>query len=64
MERRSLSLVLPAKNRSWLRISRAITKHSVAALSAIETIEHPSDGALVAVARICFKAEDRLDPKI
>lgn len=30
----------------------------------VETIDHPSDGALVAVARIYFKAEDRLQPQI
>ena len=30
----------------------------------IETIDHPSDGALIAVARICFKAGERLRPKI
>jgi stalled ribosome rescue protein Dom34 len=30
----------------------------------VETIDHPSDGALVAVARIYFKAEDRLHPQI
>jgi stalled ribosome rescue protein Dom34 len=30
----------------------------------VETIDHPSDGALVAVARLYFKAEDRLRPQI
>jgi stalled ribosome rescue protein Dom34 len=30
----------------------------------VETINHPSDGALVAVARLYFKAEDRLRPQI
>jgi stalled ribosome rescue protein Dom34 len=30
----------------------------------VETIDHPSDGALVAVARIYFKAEDRMRPQI
>lgn len=30
----------------------------------VETIDHPSDGALVAVARIYFKAEDRMYPQI
>jgi stalled ribosome rescue protein Dom34 len=30
----------------------------------VETIDHPSDGALIAVARLYFKAEDRLGPQI
>ena len=30
----------------------------------VETIDHPSDGALVAVARLYFKAADRLRPQI
>lgn len=30
----------------------------------VETIDHPGDGALVAVARLYFKAEDRLQPHI
>jgi stalled ribosome rescue protein Dom34 len=30
----------------------------------VETIDHPSDGALVAVARLYFKAEDRMQPQI
>jgi stalled ribosome rescue protein Dom34 len=30
----------------------------------VETIDHPSDGALIAVARLYFRAEDRLRPQI
>jgi stalled ribosome rescue protein Dom34 len=30
----------------------------------VETIEHPSDGALIAVARLYFKTEDRSRPQI
>jgi stalled ribosome rescue protein Dom34 len=30
----------------------------------VETIDHPSDGALIAIARIYFKAEDRMRPQI
>ncbi len=30
----------------------------------VETIDHPSDGALIAVARLYFKAEDRSRPRI
>jgi stalled ribosome rescue protein Dom34 len=30
----------------------------------VETIDHPSDGALIAVSRLYFKAEDRLRPQI
>jgi len=30
----------------------------------VETIDHPSDGALIAVARLYFKAEDRTRPQI
>jgi stalled ribosome rescue protein Dom34 len=30
----------------------------------VETIDHPCDGALVAVARLYFKAEDRARPQI
>ena len=30
----------------------------------VETIDHPSDGALIAVARLYFKAEDRSRPQI
>ncbi len=29
----------------------------------VETIDHPSDGALIAVARLYFKAEDRSPPQ-
>ena len=29
----------------------------------VETIDHPSDGALIAVARLYFKAEDRSRPQ-
>jgi stalled ribosome rescue protein Dom34 len=30
----------------------------------VETIDHPSDGALIAIARIHFKAKDRMRPQI
>ena len=30
----------------------------------VETIDHPSDGALIAVARLHFRAEDRSRPRI
>jgi hypothetical protein len=30
----------------------------------VETINHPSDGALIAVARLYFKAENRSRPRI
>ncbi len=30
----------------------------------VETIDHPSDGALIAVARLYFKAENRSRPRI
>jgi stalled ribosome rescue protein Dom34 len=30
----------------------------------VETIDHPSDGALIAVARLYFKADDRSRPQI
>jgi hypothetical protein len=29
----------------------------------VETVDHPSDGQLVAYARRCFKAEDRMLPQ-
>ncbi len=32
-------------------------------VKSVETINHPSDGALVAVARLHFKTEDRPQPK-
>lgn len=33
-------------------------------IAGVETIDHPGDSALVALARIYFKAEDRLHPQI
>jgi len=64
-EARGILITGPASEKSELvtHITRnhpAISRRIVG----VETIENPSDGALVAVARICFKAEDRLDPKI
>jgi hypothetical protein len=35
-----------------------------AKISAVETIDHPSDGALLAHARRFFKADDRMRPQI
>jgi stalled ribosome rescue protein Dom34 len=42
------------------------SKHPLIAakVSAVETIDHPSDGALLAHARRFFKAEDRMRPQI
>jgi stalled ribosome rescue protein Dom34 len=33
-------------------------------IAGVETIDHPGNGALAALARIYFKAEDRLQPRI
>jgi stalled ribosome rescue protein Dom34 len=38
--------------------------HLVRRIEGVETIDHPSDGALVGVARICFKGEDRMQLRI
>jgi hypothetical protein len=32
-------------------------------ISGVETLDHPSDGALVALARSFFKADDRMHPQ-
>jgi hypothetical protein len=44
-----------------------IEKHHpqiVAKISAVETVDHPSDGALLAHARRFFKADDRIRSQI
>jgi len=55
----------PASAKSEL--SAHMTRHHpeiAGRIVGVETIDHPSDGALVAVARLYFKAEDCLRPQI
>ena len=33
-------------------------------ISGVETLDHPSDGALIALARRFFKADDRMHPQV
>jgi stalled ribosome rescue protein Dom34 len=37
--------------------------HLAERISGVETLDHPSDGALVALARTFFKADDRMHPQ-
>jgi stalled ribosome rescue protein Dom34 len=37
--------------------------HLAERISGVETLDHPSDGALVALARSFFKADDRMHPQ-
>lgn len=42
---------------------KATQPHLAARISGVETLDHPSDGALVALARTFFKADDRMHPQ-
>lgn len=55
----------PASAKSDL-VSHVTRRHPGLArrIAGVETIDHPSDGALVALAGIYFKVEDRLQPQI
>jgi stalled ribosome rescue protein Dom34 len=42
---------------------KRVQPHLAERISGVETLDHPSDGALVALARSFFKADDRMHPQ-
>jgi stalled ribosome rescue protein Dom34 len=40
-----------------------VQPHLAARISGVETLDHPTDGALLALARSFFKADDRMHPQ-
>jgi stalled ribosome rescue protein Dom34 len=42
---------------------KRLQPHLAERISGVETLDHPSDGALVALARSFFKADDRMHPQ-
>ena len=46
---------------SYIRVN---APHLATRLSAVEAVDHPSDGELVALARKFFRANDRIHPPV
>jgi stalled ribosome rescue protein Dom34 len=42
---------------------KRVEPHLAERISGVETLDHPSDGALLALARSFFKADDRMQPQ-
>jgi stalled ribosome rescue protein Dom34 len=42
---------------------KRVQPHLAERISGVETLDHPSDGALLALARAFFKADDRMHPQ-
>jgi stalled ribosome rescue protein Dom34 len=42
---------------------KRVQPHLAERISGVETLDHPSDGALMALARSFFKADDRMHPQ-
>jgi stalled ribosome rescue protein Dom34 len=42
---------------------KRVQPHLAERISAVQTLDHPSDGALLALARSFFKADDRMHPQ-